>query len=252
MSDGIWSALSGAVAHLAQLDVAANNVANAGTAGFRADHAVFREVLAQATAPSSNGAPQPPPARNLRYSRVDALAPDTTSAPTLSTGRNLDVAVRGDGWLSVQTDQGVRYTRAGALQVARDGTLVMHSGAPYLDGSGYPIRVPPDGTDTTVGPDGAVMVGGATVGRLKLVAFPDPTVLSREGALLHKLVDGSDPPAASTATLQAGALEMSNVSPVQSMIEIVSASRGFEACERAIDAFKQADERAAMKLMGAA
>jgi flagellar basal body rod protein FlgG len=101
-----------------------------------------------------------------------------------------------------------------------------------------------------IGSDGAVQAGRETFGQLLLVNFKNPAGLGREGALVYKATPVSGAPQLSTATIEREMLEQSNVSVVKGMVDIVGASRGFEACERAIDAFRDADRRAAMALMG--
>jgi flagellar basal-body rod protein FlgF len=251
MSDGIWSALSGAVGQLAVLDNAANNVANAGSPGFRADHAMFREVLSRAQvrgrgAAAANRAQW----KNVRYAAVDVVAHDTTSGAFVQTGRPLDCAIRGDGFFAVKTTQGVRYTRLGATKISADGTLTTKDGDPYLGVNGKPIKVPPSGSDAAIGPDGTVRAAGATAGTLAMFRFQNAAQLEKTGALLFQPSASSGAATKADATLETSTLEQSNVSAVKGMVDIVAATRGFDACERAIDAFKEADRRAAMSLMG--
>lgn len=243
MSDGIWSALSGAVGQLTSLDVAANNVANAGTPGFRKDHAVFREHLSRAV-----GAREPGAARHLRYATVDGVAPNALPGNVVPTGRPLDVAIRGDGLLVVRTERGERYTRQGSLAIGPGGALVTKEGDRVLDPDRRPIRIPPEATEVHFASDGTLHADGEPVGRVLLVSFPRGAPLTREGALLYRSLGAT--PSVSTATLEPAALEESNANVVESMVSIVGASRGFEACERAIDAFRDADRRAAMSIMG--
>src|SRR5262249_6976966 len=99
MSDGIWSALSGAGGQLAVLDNAANNVANAGSPGYRGDHALFREVLSRAQVRGRGAAAANRSQwKNVRYAAVDVVAHDTTTGAFVQTGRSLDCAIRGEGF----------------------------------------------------------------------------------------------------------------------------------------------------------
>jgi len=246
MSDGIWSALSGAVSQLAVLDSAANNVANASTPAYRAEKAVFREHLVRANAPG--GRPGKPSQQAMSHVSLDAVDNDTGAGAILSTGRPLDCAIQGDGFFLVSTARGDRFTRAGNLHVALNGSIVTKDGDVLFDRERKPIKVATTSTDVSIGADGSVVDQGTIVGQVTVVKFAHPESLEREGALLYKAAP-SDPPVHVTPTLEPNSLEASNTSAVKGMIEIVNATRGFEACERVIDAFKNADSAAAMSIM---
>jgi flagellar basal-body rod protein FlgF len=246
MSDGIWSAASGAIGQVTALDVAADNIANASTPGFRGNRAVFREVLTRAVSKRSGGF-------NLDYSVAATPAADVTHGPISVTGRPLDVAIRGDSFLVVKTPQGERYTRSGSLQVNRDGVLLAPSGDPVLGVDKRPIRVAPD-APVTVDSDGTVRTGATSAGptaagQLLLVDFEHPAGLSPEGHFLVCAQAAAGKASVSAGALEVGALEEANVSPVRGMIDIVNASRSFEICEKAVEAFRDADRRAATDLM---
>jgi flagellar basal body rod protein FlgG len=243
MSDGIWNALAGAVGQVAVLDAAANNVSNASTPGYRAERAVFREHLVRAgTSKKTSALPSP---SSVSIDRIDN---DTSPGAVYATGRPLDCAIQGDGFLLVKTPRGDRYTRLGNLHVGLDGTVVTRDGDPVVDRMHHVIKVSPTSTDVAIGSDGTITEGGTAVGQLTTVRFKHPEALEREGALLYK-GNKTDPPAYVDPTLQTGSLETSNTSAVKGMVEIINASRGFEACERVIDAFKNADSQAAMSIM---
>jgi flagellar basal-body rod protein FlgF len=145
------------------------------------------------------------------------------------TGRNLDVAMKGNAWLAVQALDGTEaYTRAGALDVNAEGLLITKNGLTVL-GDGGPINVPAN-AQLQIGADGTVSagVGNAkpqSVGRLKLVTPEVPLTRGTDG--LFRAADG-DLPADATAKLQDGALEGSNVSPIETMIAMIAAARQFE------------------------
>jgi len=132
--------------------------------------------------------------------------------------------------------------------VAQNGTLVTKDGDVVFDRERKPIKVDPTSTDVAIGGDGSVVDRGVAVGQVTVVKFKHPEALEREGALLYKAVTG-DPAVHTTPSLEPTSLEQSNTSAVKGMVEIVNASRGFEACERVIDAFKNADSAAAMSIM---
>jgi len=218
MSNGIWSAVSGVVAQSTALDANANNLANASTAGFKADTPVFREQLM--TAVQGGLAVQ-----HMRFAAVDGMAHDLTPGSTQETGRPLDVAIRGDGFFAVSTEAGERYTRWGSFWISASGELVNAEGNRVLGEAGRPISVPPDGGAISIGRDGSVQVNGGTVGRLRVVRFANQAALEREGQLLFRATEPSGAARVAPADLATGAVEGSNVSVVKGMTRIVSSTR---------------------------
>jgi flagellar basal-body rod protein FlgF len=165
------------------------------------------------------------------------------------TGRNLDVALKGNAWLAVQGLDGTEaYTRGGALDVDAEGLLVTTGGLTVL-GDGGPITVPQN-AQVQIAPDGTVSaaVGQSKpqpVGRLKLVTPESPLQRGEDG--LFRAADG-DLSADPNARLQDGALEGSNVSAVETMIAMIAASRQFEQQMKMVHA-AQEKEQAAAKLL---
>jgi flagellar basal body rod protein FlgG len=241
MSHGIWAAASGAISQTLALDVAAENIANASTPGYHTDRAVFREVLTKAAAKKNGGF-------NLVYGAVGSISTDPTAGAFIPTGRPLDVALQGGQYLVVKTERGERYTRHGAIQVARDGTLTTRDGDALLDPQRRPIKVAPTST-IGVAQDGNVLVDGQPAGSLFVVTFKDPSALAKEGAHLMRAETAAGKAVQATPVLEVGALEGSSASVVKGMIDIVTASRSFEVCQRAIDAFRDADRKAATELI---
>ncbi len=237
MSDGIYSALSGAVAQQRSLDVVANNVANVGTVGFRGDALAFREAVSREA-----GGPAP---QDLRYVAIAQVTTDESAGPLTQTGNRLDVALSGDGMFAVRTGDGLRYTRAGSFRMDAQGVLRTPGGHAVLDANrpeGAPLTVPPGTGEIGIASDGTVTADGEAVGRLRVERFA-AGALEKEGLTMYRAT-GPGRPAAETEVLQ-GYLEGANVSPVAGMNELISASRSFEAFQRVIQAFKSIDERAA-------
>ena len=236
----IYLSMSGAKATMQRQDTLANNLANVSTPGFRAELQAFRAVPVEGSGAST---------------RVFALETttgyDATPGAITSTGRNLDVAVQGNSWLTVQALDGTEaYTRGGSLEVASDGTLTTRSGLPVM-GDGGPLQVPPNSA-VSIGADGTVSAKGTdgkntAIGKLKLVT-PE-TALKRGEDGLFRGADG-DLTADDTARVQDGALEGSNVSPVESMVAMISAARQFEAQMKMIRT-AEANEKSASQLLTA-
>ncbi len=233
MSHGIYAALSGAVAQMSALDQTATNVANASTSGFRAARPIFHEMISRDAGKREGG--------GVRYTAMTGTAIDATPGQLHSTGRPLDVALGPNDFLAVTTARGERYTRAGSLQIGADGTLKAISGDAVLGEDGKPVKIDP-ATTLGIAPDGAVLANGAPVGHLRVVTFAKPDALQSQGAMLFD-VGGAGAPTLSKERLQVGVLEDSNASPVRGMTDLLQTSRMFEAVQRTIEAFNEADRK---------
>ena len=234
----VYLSMAGAKAAMQRQETLAHNLANASTSGFRAELQAFRAVPVEGSGAST---------------RVFAIEStpgyDATPGPVAATGRQLDVAMKGNAWLAVQGRDGTEaYTRGGSLDITADGTLVTTSGTTVL-GDGGPIQVP-QGTAISIAADGTVSASAANgtsqaVGRLKLVT-PDVPLLRGEDGLFRG-AEG-DLGADAAARLQEGALEGSNVSPVETMIAMISAARQFEAQMRLLSS-AEGNDKAASQLL---
>ena len=219
----IYTAASGAKHILGQQATTSNNLANVNTTGFRAQLDIFR------------AAPVQGPGLPTRAFVLDSTAGhDFTAGPLQITGRDLDVAVKGEGWLAVQMADGTEaYTRNGSLQMSPNGLLQTASGN-TIAGEGGPITIPPDAT-VTVGADGSISTISNTdqpaapvvLGRLKLVNPPTGDLVRGDDGLF-RLKDGSAAPFDPAIRVAGGALEGSNVSAVDSMVQMISLARSFE------------------------
>jgi flagellar basal-body rod protein FlgF len=236
----IYLSMSGAKATMQRQDTLANNLANVSTPGFRAELQAFRAVPVEGSGASTRV-----------YALETTTGYDGSAGAITATGRNLDVAVTGSSWLSVQALDGTEaYTRGGSFDVSSDGTLVTRSGLPVL-GDGGPIQIPPNAV-VSIGGDGTVSAKGTdgkttAVGRLKLVTPEAPLTRGVDG--LFRAPDG-DLSADTNARVQDGALEGSNVSPVETMVAMISAARQFEAQMKMLST-AEGNEKAAAQLLSA-
>jgi flagellar basal-body rod protein FlgF len=236
----IYTAMSGAKATLTRQDALANNLANASTAGFRADLSAFRAVPIQ-----GQGSP-------TRVHALEATAGfDPAEGPVTQTGRPLDIAVRGRGWIAVQgLDGNEGYTRAGSLELSADGTLQTAAGLAVM-GDGGPIVVP-QGATVTIGTDGTVTAKqqgapSTPVGQIKLVN-PRAAELRKGTDGLMRTANGEPVPADPTVRVADGALEGSNVNPVESMVGMIAAARQFETQMKMLQTAESNEQRAAKLL----
>lgn len=236
----IYTAASGARALMQRQDGLTQNLANANTPGFRADELAFRAVPVR-----GDGA-------TTRVVTLEATAGfDAKAGPVQATGRDLDVALKGDGWLAVQTPDGAEaYTRNGGLEVSADGTLAVYNGMPVM-GEGGNINVPP-GTRVSIAADGTVTAQGASgpaqaIGRLKLVNPPAAEL--RKGADgLMRTASGDPADADPAVRVTAGALEGSNVNVIESMVGMIAAARQYETQMQLLHNAQQNDQQAAQLL----
>lgn len=229
MGQGIYVGMTGASARTTQLDVISDNLANAQTPGFKAQKAAFYSFL---------------PPENESGDKVYAASADAgldlRSGPIQRTNNPLDLAPQQGAYFGVvRSDGSVSYTRNGRVQVDAEGVLTV-SGFPLAGDGGGPIVVPPH-TVPEIASDGIVRVNGAQVGQ---VAFYDiPGQLVRVGP---SIFDAEDPESVDNinGSLRIGELEMSNYSPMDAMIDMVSAQRSFDHAMQAIETYGHLDEKA--------
>jgi flagellar basal-body rod protein FlgF len=239
----IYTAMTGAKHALEQQATTSHNLANATTTGFRAQIDQFRAVPVQ-------GAILP-----TRAFVVDSTTgSDFRGGAIQHTGRDLDVAVQGDGWIAVQATDGTEaYTRNGSLKMDENGVLLTGSGLTVL-GDGGPLSIPPgrniavakDGTISLV-PDGSAATGLTSIGRLKLVNPPE-TDLVRGDDGLFRMKDGQAANADPKVSLISGALESSNVNVVDEMVNMISLARQFDMHMKLLQSAEANDGKAAQLL----
>ncbi len=241
--DSLWIAATGARSILRRQDVITNNLANVNTVGYRGAQPQFRALPVY-------GEPLPSNA----YVATQGSSSDFQQGPLMHTGRSLDVAVQGPGWIAVQAADGsTAYTRNGDLRISGNGLLSTSDGHPVLSQNGTPISVPQmqslqigaDGTISGV-PAGSPASAAVVLGRIQLVNPP--------AAQLQRGVDGlfrdTQGPAQPDPSVQLaiGALEGSNVNPVHAMVQMLDNTRAFEMQTKLMQSLGQ-DQQAAAQLL---
>jgi flagellar basal-body rod protein FlgF len=238
MDRRIYLSMGGAKATMQRQETLANNLANVSTVGFRAEMQAFRAVPVRGDGATTRA-----------YALETTTGYNPNAGNITTTGRNLDVAMQGNGWLAVQSLDGTEaYTRAGALNVMPDGMLVGSNGLPVL-GDGGPITLPAN-AEVQIAGDGTISARTANgkvspVGKLKLVTPEAPLKRGDDG--LFRAPDG-DLPADPNARLQDGALEGSNVSAIETMVAMISAARQFEQQMKSMQTTEQDEKQAAQLL----
>lgn len=234
MDKSLYIAMSGAKQTLLAQTANANNLANTQTSGFKSDLEQFRSM------------PVFGPGYPTRvYAMTERPGTDLTPGTLQQTGRDLDVAVEGNGWLAVQGSDGKEaYTRAGDLRVTPEGLLQTGAGLQVMGQDG-PISIPPaqkieigkDGTVSIV-PLGSNATNLAVIDRIKLVNPPRDNLEKLNDGLMH-VKDGKPAEASSDVSLVQGSLESSNVNAISAMVDMIELSKNFELQTKVM---KNADE----------
>ncbi|MFA7670207.1 MAG: flagellar basal-body rod protein FlgF [Burkholderiaceae bacterium] len=236
----VYTAAGGASRVLEHQAIVSNNLANASTAGFREELAVYRAVPLQG--------------HNSLPTRVSSATASTASSyqqgGMAETGHALDLAIRGEGWFAVQTPDGEAYTRAGEFGVNVDNMLVTQSGLPVLSADNAPIEIPERGT-LTFSDDSQITVLGAgdnpndiqNIGQVKLVNPPAQDLVRGDDGLF-RLADGNVAPADPELRLVSGFVERSNVNPAEAMVSMIANARLFEMQMQVIQEAKTNADRA--------
>ncbi len=241
MDSGYYAACAGLAAQTQALELVANNLANLGTAGYRGQQATFRSLLAGGGAVTSN----PLNAAVNDFGVLGGSRVDLASGPLTATGNPLDLGVAGAGFFAVRSAAGVVYTRNGGFHATPTGQLVTAQGDTVLGEQG-PITLPQG--PVAVSSDGTVSVEGAVVGKLRLAEFAPDTSLRALGNALYAVPPGAALPPASSSVRQ-GMLEDSNVSPVESVVQLITIQRNAEMMQRALTLFdSQFNQTAAQDL----
>jgi flagellar basal-body rod protein FlgG len=201
-----------------RLDIISNNIANANSPGFKKDSIHFSDVLGE-----------------VSYTSM-------SQGPIRETGNSFDIALTGDGFLSVQTDKGTVYTRAGNLTVNKDRQLVTQNGWPVLGTTNKPIVVP-DPQTFRVNEDGQVFDENNPVDQLNLVQFPPNSLTKVQNGYFQPQNQDTPPEKATNCVVRQGALEAPNFNPVEEMARMVQTMRNFESYQKTMQSTENLDSQ---------
>jgi flagellar basal-body rod protein FlgF len=215
MSNSIYASIARQAGLMQEMQVVANNLANASTTGYKTDRAIFAEYLVS-TGPQSD---------SLSMGGLAGHSFKFEQGALRTTGGQFDFAIQGDGFFAINTPQGPRLTRAGHFQLSAAGNLIDAQGNNVLGSGGNPITIPPEATQVSVGSDGSVSYNGQLVDRIG-VFLPQGEML-RDSNTLFSAPEGYA--AVETAGVVQGALESSNVSPVLEVARMIEVQRAYEA-----------------------
>lgn len=230
------------------VNVTANNIANINTTGFKRGRLDFQDLVytmvREAGTEVSSGIKSPAGLEIGSGVRAASTVKVFNPGELDSTGRKLDVAINGDGFIQVSMPDGsIKYTRDGALQVNANGQVVTLSGYNVEPA----ISVPGDAVSVDIEKDGGVNVTTSSgtqsvVGTIQLARFPNPSGLSSEGGNLFAQTEASGTPTTGTpgesgfGAIQSGFLEKSNVQMITELVNLITAQRAYEVNSRAIRA----------------
>lgn len=247
MMRALWTAASGMQAQQVTIDVIANNIANVNTTGFKKSRADFEDLIYQnmktTGAPATNTTQVPTGIQIGLGVRPAAVTKMFTAGSLSQTGNSLDMAIQGNGFFQIlQPDGTIAYSRAGAFKQDQQGRIVTSDGNPLTP----EIVIPANSSNLNIGTDGTVSVIQAgqntatTIGTIQLANFNNPAGLSSLGSNLYQQTDSSGTPTTGTpglngiGTLAQGTLEMSNVSVVEEMSNMIIGQRAYELNSKAI------------------
>ncbi len=236
MAGGYYTALSGMHTRMQALDRLASDIANASTAGYKAE----RGTTAQADRPTFDAVLQ---------SAVDVTSGDSKTdfrpGALNTTNRAMDVAIEGKGFLAVETAQGVRYTRNGHFVRRADGVLATDEGDAVV-GTDGPIKIGQGIIEIEA--DGTVREGKAAVGTLKLVDFAPGTSFDRDGGSRFRTT--AAPQAIEKPSFTSGTLEQSNVAIVERVAELSEVSRNYQTLLKAVSVLMNDVDRGVITELG--
>ena len=219
------AAAGGMRALMESLDMLANNIANASTAGFKVDRE-FYGTYADAEVEEGLNQPSLLPVLEKPWT-------DFTQGTMQPTGKPLDFALAGEGFFAVQGPTGPLYTRAGSFQSKGDGSIISGEGYPVRTVGGTPLKLAP-GQSFEVGVDGTVRQGGVAAGKLEVVEVPKEGLV-KHGATLFRMTNPSvKPKPATDVEVHQGKLESSNVSSPEASVRLINIMRQFETLQKAV------------------
>ena len=205
-----------------EMQVVANNIANASTTGFRREGVVFAEYVKR----MENGP-------SLSMAHGNARSIDLTQGGLSQTGGTFDFAIQGDGFFLIDTPGGQRLTRAGSFTPSAEGELVTPDGHRVLDEGGSPVFVPPEARDIRLAQDGTLSADGQPLARIGLWQAPDPNRMIHESGTLFN--PGGNAEATGSGVILQGFVEESNVNPIAEVSRMIQVQRAYEMGQGLLD-----------------
>jgi flagellar basal-body rod protein FlgF len=222
-----YVALSRQAALWRQMDMVANNLANMNTTGFKSENMMFRDYVLKSKAFDR------PFGDKTAFVQDVSVFRDMSEGALTSTGNPLDVAIKGDGFMVVDTPQGARYTRNGTFRLDESGQMVTADGFPVLSTSDQPFFFAPNERSVSIASDGTVSTENGQVGKIRVVKFENPQDLRKVSGGLYQ-TDANAQDVEKPQVVQ-GMIEVSNVQPVVEMTKMIQVQRNYESVQRMIE-----------------
>jgi len=222
MENTIFIGLSRQMALRREMDVVANNLANMNTTAYKRQTVLFQEYLIDAGTEGESS-----------YVIDFGLARDVTEGRLQKTDNPFDLAITGNGYLVVETEEGPRYTRNGRLHLNEDGVLVASSGDPVMNQNGAEVTISDADGAIEIAPDGTISTRLGIIGRLEVVTFQDMQALQPGAAGLYSTDEAPEP--APDVKIRQGLLERSNVEPIVEMTNMINVLRSYQSSQKLLD-----------------
>jgi len=241
MENALYVTLSRQMVLRRQMDIVANNIANADTAGFKVES--LMEKTDPAAPAVTMGGPNP-----VKFVSADGVARDFGQGGLNRTDAPLDLALEGQGFFQVQGPDGPRYTRDGRFTLDETGRLVTQKGLPVLDDGGGEIVLDPAEGQLSVAADGTLTQGATRIGKLGVVTFRTLAPLEKTGDNLYRNTSNQQPQPAEAARVRQGMLEGSNVQPIVEITRMIEVSRAYERMTRIMDSTAELSKTAVQRM----
>lgn len=242
MDNALYVGLSRQMTLRRELDIVANNIANANTTGFKVEELMVRTEPAKPARTAGGANP-------VKFVLDDGVARDFGQGALTQTGGDFDLALEGQGFFKVSTAGGERYTRDGRFTMNPDGKLVTQNGQPVLDDGGGEILLDPLKGPVNIARDGTVSQGAERAGKIGVVRPTDLASFRKDGDNLYRNITNDTPQAASNAVIHQGMLEASNVQSIQQITKLIEVNRAYESVSKMMDTTSELS-RSAVERMG--
>jgi flagellar basal-body rod protein FlgF len=242
MDNALYVGLSRQMTLRRELDIVANNIANANTTGFKVEELMVRTEPAKPARTAGGTNP-------VKFVLDDGVARDFGQGALTQTGGDFDLALEGQGFFKVSTAGGERYTRDGRFTMGPDGKLVTQNGQSVLDEGGGEILLDPLKGPVTIARDGTVSQGAELLGKIAVVRPTDLASFRKDGDNLYRNTTNDTPQAAPAAAIHQGMLEASNVQSITQITKLIEVSRAYESVAKMMDQTSELS-RSAVERMG--